>query len=236
LLAILFFIANLFPVLGFFDLSSFVFSFVEDHFQYHASIGLIALSSGILTRFLKLSDSLQFSKAGVKFLIPLVIITTLGTTTWRYALLFRDEVFLWEDTLRKNPEAALAHFNLGVIYQRRGHSEDAEPHYRKTIQLEPTHAIARNNLAVILTAQGKLDEAAGHLMSVLKTYPADVSAHTNLGIVLAREGKHQEAIHHFALAVRLEPQSDEGLHNLTTAFRMKEDPSAQIGLVQSAAG
>jgi len=225
LLAILFFIANLFPVLGFFDLSFFVFSLVEDHFQYHASMGIIALFSGTLTQVLKLPESLRFSRAGVKFLIPVVIITALGTTTWRYALLFRDEVFLWEDTLRKNPEATLAHFNLGVILQRRGNPEDAEPHYRKTIQLDPTHAVARNNLAVILTAQGKLDEAAEHLMSVLKTYPTDVSAHTNLGIVLARQGKYQEAVRHFALAVRLEPPSREGLHNLATAFRMKEDPA-----------
>ena len=39
------FIGTLFPVLGFCNVFPFLFSFVADHFQYLASLGLIALAS-----------------------------------------------------------------------------------------------------------------------------------------------------------------------------------------------
>ncbi len=42
----LFFVGSLFPVLGFFNVYPFVFSYVADHFQYLASMGVIAAVAG----------------------------------------------------------------------------------------------------------------------------------------------------------------------------------------------
>jgi len=46
LVGVLFFGGTLFPALGFFDVYPFRYSYVADHFQYLASIGLIALLVG----------------------------------------------------------------------------------------------------------------------------------------------------------------------------------------------
>jgi hypothetical protein len=53
LAAMLFFLATLFPALGFFNVYPFVFSFVADHFQYLASIAIITLFAAASTTFLK---------------------------------------------------------------------------------------------------------------------------------------------------------------------------------------
>ena len=45
LAALLFFGGTLFPVLGFFNLYTFLYSFVANHYQYLASLGIIALVS-----------------------------------------------------------------------------------------------------------------------------------------------------------------------------------------------
>ena len=45
LAALLFFAGTLFPVLGFFNVYPFRYSFVADHFQYLASLGMITLAS-----------------------------------------------------------------------------------------------------------------------------------------------------------------------------------------------
>ncbi|MDM7913692.1 MAG: O-GlcNAc transferase, partial [Candidatus Eisenbacteria bacterium] len=49
LVACLFFAGTLFPALGFFDVYPFRYSFVADHFQYHASLGAIAFAAAALT-------------------------------------------------------------------------------------------------------------------------------------------------------------------------------------------
>src|SRR6185312_4849979 len=45
LAAALLFVGTLFPALGFINVYPFVFSFVADHFQYLASLGIIALAA-----------------------------------------------------------------------------------------------------------------------------------------------------------------------------------------------
>ncbi|MCP4901658.1 MAG: O-GlcNAc transferase, partial [bacterium] len=52
LVAVLFFIGTLFPALDFFDVYPMRYSFVADHFQYLASIGIIALVIGGAARLL----------------------------------------------------------------------------------------------------------------------------------------------------------------------------------------
>src|SRR4029453_945726 len=44
-----YYVVSLFPVLGFFDVFFFRYSFVSDHFQYLASMGLLALAGAAIT-------------------------------------------------------------------------------------------------------------------------------------------------------------------------------------------
>ena len=56
LAAVLIFAGVLTPALGFFDVYPFRFSFVADHFQYHAGIALLALAAAALTPVLRRID------------------------------------------------------------------------------------------------------------------------------------------------------------------------------------
>ena len=69
LAAFLFFTAMLFPVLGFFNVYPFKFSFVADHFQYLACIGPIALlTAGTESAFVLLKGNQQ------RFIKPVIYI------------------------------------------------------------------------------------------------------------------------------------------------------------------
>jgi hypothetical protein len=100
LVAILFFGGTLVPALGFVNVYPMRFSFVADHFQYVASVGLIALAATGLSR-IPLNASIA---------LPLA----LAVLTWRQTAIYRDLETLWTDTLAKNPAAWLAHNNLGT--------------------------------------------------------------------------------------------------------------------------
>ncbi len=76
-----FFVASLVPMLGFFSLYTFRYSFVADHYQYMASIGPIALLAAGLMKFGERMKAQQV----VRYILPGLILVTLGTLTWTQA-------------------------------------------------------------------------------------------------------------------------------------------------------
>lgn len=64
LAAFLFFVGTLFPVLGFLNVYPFVYSYVADHFQYLASLGIIVLGSAGITMAMEQALKGDFPKPG----------------------------------------------------------------------------------------------------------------------------------------------------------------------------
>jgi len=90
-----------------------------------------------------LPKPLHFAAA---FLIVLTLIT-LATLTWQKCAIYKSSETLWQDTLRKNPDAWIAHSNFGNILLAQGKLTDAITHYRHALQLNPNYTEAYNNLA-----------------------------------------------------------------------------------------
>lgn len=104
LAAVLFFVVTLAPALGFVNVFPFRYSFVADHFQYLAGIGLIVLAAVGLSRLTKTIQML------LVLLFPILVILT-----WQQTKIYSDQETLWRDTLAKNPAAWIGHNNLGVV-------------------------------------------------------------------------------------------------------------------------
>jgi len=233
LAAALLFAGALFPVLGFFNVYPFVFSYVADHFQYLASLPVFALAAASLHAVLSRSPALARQAAFV------ILLAILGALTWAQCGMYRDPVTLYETTLRRNPESWMAHNNLANILTLAGRPGEAIPHLEAAIKLNPGRASAYNNLGDSLTrlgraqeaipqlemalrlqpayavAQGnlgnallelnRLDEAMAHLQEAIRLEPRLANAECNLGLTLAQTGRTAEAIPHFARAVQLDP-------------------------------
>src|SRR4029077_8768352 len=84
LVACLFFVGTLMPALGFVNVYPMLFSFVADHFQYLASIGLIALIAAAGARVCA-----RWTKAARAILFATVVIG-LMTITWGEELKYKD--------------------------------------------------------------------------------------------------------------------------------------------------
>ena len=215
LVATLYFEGTLVPALGFFDVYPFRYSFVADHFQYLACIGPIALvvSAGamICRRSAGQWDRLVTLAAAAALLM-------LGVFTWRQGLIYNDPETLWRDTLAKNPDAWMAHNNLGLVLTDQGRVEEAIAEYRASLRIKPDHWGAHYNLANALVAQGKLANAITEYQVVLRAEPNFAPAHDNLGGALAMQGKIAEATAEFVAALRINPDSAEAHNNLGNAL------------------
>jgi tetratricopeptide (TPR) repeat protein len=215
LVAVLFFAGTLVPALGFFDLYPFRYSFVADHFQYLACIGLISLAVSTGTAICKRAGPWGRNLGTVAAAIVLLI---LGVSTWRQARIYQDLETLWRDTLMKNPQCWMAHNNLGSVFNRLGRLPDAIGEYEQALQLKPDYAEAHYNLGVALVQLGRLPEAVGHWEQALRIKPDFAEVHCALGIALEHAGRVQDAIGHYEQALRIKPDYAEAHYNLGVAL------------------
>jgi tetratricopeptide (TPR) repeat protein len=234
LAAILFFGGTLFPALGFFDVYPMLFSFVADHFQYLASVGVIVLVAAIARRgaapWLSAGGRRRSTVLGAAGLV----LAVLATLTWRHAPVYADIEALWADTLEKNPDAWMAHKHYGASLLRdaRTASEEirrdklarAAEHFRTALELKPDDGDAALGLGTIFERQGRLAEATGMYrtaISVQRPSPVGSPAfehsafyHFHLARALAAQGQTAEAIEQYAQAVRISPGYEQAQTNL----------------------
>jgi tetratricopeptide (TPR) repeat protein len=204
--AVAFFVATLGPMLGFIMLATFKYSFVADHYQYVASIGLFALAAAASTM------AFGFLRGKRPFLEPAlcgILLLVLGVLTWRQCGMYANLETLWRTTIARNPDCWMAHNNLGVALAARGNLPEAVQHYERALQLKPDYTDAYYNLGNALATQGKVAEAIQHYERALQLEPDYAEVHCNLGNALATQGKLAEAIQHYERALQLKPDDAE---------------------------
>ncbi len=223
--AFVYFVVSLFPVLGFFNVYFFRFSFVGDHFQYLASLGPLALAAAGITTVIDLF------KKGRPFLEPVfggTLLLVLGLLTWQQCGMYTNIETLWRKTLARNPDCWMAHSNLGLGFYGEGRNEEATEHSLEAIQINPNCFEAINNLGLIHAAQGHLDAAIENYRAALRINPDYHIALNNLGLALATQGRFDEAIENYRAALRINPIYYPALHNLGIALSALGRPDEAV--------
>ena len=136
LAGLLFFVAMLFPVLGFFGVFYFTYSFVADHFQYLASLGVIALVSAGVALLL---GRWGLWRRPVGYAVCFTLLATLGVLTWRQCWMYADLETFYRTTIDRNPACWMAHNNLGPLLVARGRVDEAIAQYRKALEIKPDY-------------------------------------------------------------------------------------------------
>lgn len=136
--------------------------------------------------------------------------------------------------LAVRPEAAVAHYNLGVIQQGERYVDEAIACYRKAIELQPKQSSAFNNLGLLLEEQNKTAEAIACYRKALDNDPKGTTALLNLGSALQSQGYLPEAVSFYERALQIEPNNPAGLNNLGTALRQQDKPDQAVVAFQKA--
>jgi tetratricopeptide (TPR) repeat protein len=200
--AAFFFVGTLFPVLGFMNAYFMRYSFVCDHWVYLSSLGLIALAAALVARV--------FERLRASAVLPgfaVMALSVLAVLTWRQGRMYTDSETLWRTTLSRNPDAFMAHNNLGLSLYRRGQWDEAIVHFRRAVQIRPGHAEPQNNLGEALLQKGNVDEAIAHFRKAATLQPDGITALNNLGVALRRKGCADEAAACFQKVLLKDPKN-----------------------------
>ena len=218
LAAALLFVGTLFPALGFFNVYPFLFSYVADHFQYLASLGVIAGGCAAGARW----------RGPAAQSAALLLLALLGSLTWRQSRIYRDAGTLYRVTIARNPDCWMAYTNLGTLLVEERQPEAALPYFGRALELKPDSAEEHLDLGDALRALGKSAEALGQYDEAQRLRPDYAEARYNKGVLLAALGRIPEAIAEYRAAVRLRPGYAEAHNNLGNTLREAGDLASAI--------
>jgi len=123
----------------------------------------------------------------------------------------------FESALKLDPDVAVPHTYLGLLFRDSGNIEEAVKHFESSASLEANAAI----YTLLGTGQlqlGRLDEARLALQRAININPEYEEAYYNLGITLAMD-EPDKAITLFTKAVQLDPEYAEAQSELGQALR-----------------
>jgi protein O-mannosyl-transferase len=186
----------LFPALGFFDVYPFRYSFVADHFQYHATTAglaaVVAAGGWLAARF-------PVARGGLR-VAAVIACGLLAVATVRQTGIYHDLETLCRDTIRRNPSSWAARNILGAHLSEVGRYADAELVYRELIarpDLPPwPHDLAmfHYNHAQALLGLNQTAEAEAAFRTAITLDAAYAKPRNNLAKLLADTGRRGEAV------------------------------------------
>jgi tetratricopeptide (TPR) repeat protein len=225
---VLYFAGVLFPALSFASVFPMLYSFVADHFQYMASVGLISLAVAGAAR----SIAVLPGGRSIAWAASALVVVVLGSLTFSQARIYSSLETLWRDTLAKNPGAWMARANLASYLhatageiadpsERERRLDEALGEYLASLRLRPQNLPARINLAHLYEQRGDPGGAEAELRAAAEMenrYPPGsrgflqhADAWYHLGRFLADRGRADEAVEAFERALEIRPDLDPAL-------------------------
>ena len=149
----------------------------------------------------------------------LILITAVfSVATYKRNMIWRDDLVLWSDNVKKSPAKARPHYNLGNSYLFRGMTDKAIQEFQEAIQMDSAYADAYLNLGVAYASIGAEEKAMAALHKAIQFKPGDSESHYNLGLLYSNKGLGYLAIEQYKKALSLNPASGNARNNLGIAL------------------
>lgn len=230
-----FFALTLSPLLGVIIVTTFLYSFVADHYQYLACIGPLALFAAGSVRLASSGDA-WIARTGAA-----IVLAVLGFLTWQQTKMYRNEETLWLRTIAQNPGSWMARNNLAAYWLGQKRFDEAIEQYRKIIELRPNAPLGHMNLGAALARKGESEAAIAAYERARALQPDDPRIERNLAQALLGLGRVDEAIQHLERALELRQgrrdvkgQNAELQFELGNAYLQKGDTAEAIAHYQRA--
>jgi tetratricopeptide (TPR) repeat protein len=175
-----------------------------------------ALTAGLFV-LMGWRESTARRKLGFPVLCSVVVV--LSVATYSRNNVWRSEIGLWEDVVKKSPLEERAHNNLGNAYLDDGAFEKALREFRVALNLEPNYRDAYFSLGVAYYKIGRFEDAIKQFRFSLILKPNDSIAYNEMGIAYAQNGQLNDAMICFKKAIEIDPHNDMARNNLSRALK-----------------
>ena len=235
-LALLFFAVTLFPALGLFNVYPFRYSFVADHFQYLASVGILVLTVQAVILLAEAAARRWVSPDGdrpraaerLATAAGLLVAAMLAALTWSQAGDYRDLETLWRATIARNPSSWIAHNNLALILLDRGEIEAAVAGFDRALESNPNSAESHTGRAMARARLGRNECALDDLDRALELDPTYPQAYIHRGELHLEMGEYARAVEDLGRVLASNPDYLEAYRFRALAFQRLGEPDRAV--------
>ncbi len=179
---------------------------IYEHRIYLPSMFIILMTVIFVNRYVK--------RTWLKSTLLCTLVCVCSAWTYERNSIWSDRITLWSDCVKKSPNLARPHDNLGGALLTQGKVVDAMRHFQDAMRIDPNDYRAHHNMGVALEKQGKFDEAIEHYFKALSIKPDFEEAYNNLGNNVLKQGKLDEAIKYYSRVLYINPELTQAHYNL----------------------
>lgn len=163
--------------------------------------------------------------------IALVVIIIFATSTFSHSQDYKDKISFWQNAVETSPHAAIAHVNMGAVYNDQGNLDKAEEEYLLAIKNNEKEPMVHNNLAIIYMKKKRFDEAEKEFKQEIKINSTYTDAYFNLGIFYIQQFQDQDAETYLAKAIQITPDHVSAIKYLAALYAERNEIERQDSLV-----
>lgn len=197
---------------------------VYEHRLYLPSIGFFLI---IALAFIKLSSGIpEKLRLKVELGVMGALVILLGWGTSQRNRVWLSEISLWEDVVRKSPNKARPHNNLGKAYAATGLADKTRTdlpdkaivEYKRAIEINPKNFVAHDNLGQSYGRKGMHKKAIKACRRAVEINPNYLQGYNNLGVAYNKVGMYKEAVKACLEALRIKPNYAKSHFNLGKGY------------------
>ena len=197
---------------------------IFEHRMYLPLVGCATfLSLALVTIFRK---RVYFLGAGMAVLLAFSGMTYARNQIWK------TEISLWEDVIRKSPNKARGYGNLGNYYCDHGDKGKGQSFFERAHQKDPRYMPTVFNLGLVYEEQGKIDQALLLYRETVELAPWYYPAYDQLGLAYQKMGDLEKAANSYKKAIDLNSRYALAYKHLGSLFRKKGDRVQAVQLLK----
>jgi tetratricopeptide (TPR) repeat protein len=196
-----------------------------ERYLYLPSVGLFLCLGYVLALLLPRVGRLPrrlLAAAACAVLALFVFVDVRRTRDWR------DEVTIYEKTLRQSKRAELIRTNLAVRYLDLGRYDEGIAVLDELLAIDPSWHETRHNLGLLYMAKGETARAIAAFEEAVRRDPFKDATLLNLGYLYDRVGRREDAVRSYLALVKQRPENAAAWYNLASiAFEEGELANAR---------
>ncbi len=155
--------------------------------------------------------------------ISILTVIVFGLLTCARNWIWSDSIRLMEDVVRKSPNKARPHNNLGNFYWRNHEDKKAEAEFQSAIQHGPKYFEAYQNLGALYYSKGRLEEAVQLFNQAIALRSDFATPHIYLGHIDYSRQDYKKAELEYRTALHIDPRMASAFSGLASIDMVRKN-------------